>query len=221
MRQRAKIAAALVHDPDVLILDEPFNGTDPRQRLQLMEMLRRRAAEGRTILFSSHILEEVERLAENVLVVDQRAARRLRRLPPDPAPDDGPPAHLRAALQRQPCAGRGAGRPPARRRHRDQRWAHGRAHERLRRLRGRDRARGARQRRHAPRAASRRTSPSRACSPTWWDHDAYPAHVDGAPAARAAARDHDRAARAHPHRDHAALPPCRGTPRGRSASLSI
>ncbi len=69
MRQRAKIAAALVHDPDVLILDEPFNGTDPRQRLQLMEMLRRRAAEGRTILFSSHILEEVERLAENVLVV--------------------------------------------------------------------------------------------------------------------------------------------------------
>ncbi len=69
MRQRAKIAAALVHDPEVLILDEPFNGTDPRQRLQLMEMLRRQAAEGRTILFSSHILEEVERLAENVLVI--------------------------------------------------------------------------------------------------------------------------------------------------------
>ncbi len=69
MRQRAKVAAALVHDPDVLILDEPFNGTDPRQRLQMMEMLRRKAAEGCTILFSSHILEEVERLAENVLVV--------------------------------------------------------------------------------------------------------------------------------------------------------
>ena len=69
MRQRAKIAAALVHDPEVLILDEPFNGTDPRQRLQLMGMLRGMAAEGRTILFSSHILEEVERLAENVLVI--------------------------------------------------------------------------------------------------------------------------------------------------------
>ncbi len=69
MRQRAKVAAALVHDPDVLILDEPFNGTDPRQRLQMMEMLRRKADEGCTILFSSHILEEVERLAENVLVV--------------------------------------------------------------------------------------------------------------------------------------------------------
>ena len=69
MRQRAKIAAALVHDPEVLLLDEPFNGTDPRQRLQLMGMLRRMAAEGCTILFSSHILEEVERLAENVLVI--------------------------------------------------------------------------------------------------------------------------------------------------------
>ena len=69
MRQRAKIAAALVHDPETLILDEPFNGTDPRQRLQLMEMLRGMAAEGRTILFSSHILEEVERLAGSVLVI--------------------------------------------------------------------------------------------------------------------------------------------------------
>jgi ABC-2 type transport system ATP-binding protein len=69
MRQRAKIAASLVHEPDVLILDEPFNGTDPRQRLQLMELLRRMAAEGRTIIFSSHILEEVERLADEVLVI--------------------------------------------------------------------------------------------------------------------------------------------------------
>ena len=69
MRQRAKIAAGLVHDPEVLVLDEPFNGTDPRQRLQLMEMLRGMAAEGRTILFSSHILEEVERLADEVLVM--------------------------------------------------------------------------------------------------------------------------------------------------------
>ena len=69
MRQRAKIAAGLVHDPEVLVFDEPFNGTDPRQRLQLMEMLRGMAAEGRTILFSSHILEEVERLADEVLVM--------------------------------------------------------------------------------------------------------------------------------------------------------
>lgn len=86
MRQRAKIAAALVHDPQVLILDEPFNGTDPRQRLHLMALLREMAAEGRTIIFSSHILEEVERLADEVLVIlagqlaasgDFQAIRRL------------------------------------------------------------------------------------------------------------------------------------------------
>ncbi len=69
MRQRAKVAAALVHDPSILLLDEPFNGMDPRQRLHMMDLLRGMAAAGRTILFSSHILEEVERLAERVLVI--------------------------------------------------------------------------------------------------------------------------------------------------------
>ena len=69
MKQRIKVAAALVHDPAVLLLDEPFNGADPRQRLHMIELFRRLAAEGRTIIFSSHILEEVERLAERVLVV--------------------------------------------------------------------------------------------------------------------------------------------------------
>ena len=69
MRQRAKVAAALVHDPKVLILDEPFNGMDPRQRLHMMDLLRAMAADGRTILFSSHILEEVERLSDRVLVI--------------------------------------------------------------------------------------------------------------------------------------------------------
>ena len=69
MRQRAKIAGALVHDPSILLLDEPFNGMDPRQRLHMMELLAGMAAEGRVILFSSHILEEVERLAQNVLVI--------------------------------------------------------------------------------------------------------------------------------------------------------
>ena len=69
MRQRAKIAAALVHDPDILILDEPFNGIDPRQRLQMNTMLKELGDSGRTIVFSSHILEDVEDLAEDVLVV--------------------------------------------------------------------------------------------------------------------------------------------------------
>ena len=86
MRQRAKVAAALVHDPRVLLLDEPFNGMDPRQRLHMMDLLRDLGREGRTILFSSHILEEVERLADTVQVVvagrlaasgDYRTIRRL------------------------------------------------------------------------------------------------------------------------------------------------
>jgi ABC-2 type transport system ATP-binding protein len=69
MKQRIVLAAALVHDPSVLLLDEPFNGLDPRQRLHMMALLQRLAAEGRTILFSSHILEEVERLAGRILVI--------------------------------------------------------------------------------------------------------------------------------------------------------
>ena len=69
MRQRIKVASALVHDPPVLLLDEPFNGMDPRQRLHMMDLLRSMAAAGKVILFSSHILEEVERLAERVLVI--------------------------------------------------------------------------------------------------------------------------------------------------------
>jgi ABC-2 type transport system ATP-binding protein len=69
MRQRIKVASALVHDPPVLLLDEPFNGMDPRQRLQMMDLLRHMAKQGRVILFSSHILEEVERVAERVLVI--------------------------------------------------------------------------------------------------------------------------------------------------------
>ena len=69
MKQRIKIAAAIVHRPSILLLDEPFNGADPRQRLRMMEMLQKMAADGATIVFSSHILEEVERLADNVLVI--------------------------------------------------------------------------------------------------------------------------------------------------------
>ena len=69
MKQRVKMASALVHDPEVLLLDEPFNGMDPRQRLHLMELLHRLGEDGRTVLFSSHILEEVEQIAQNVEVV--------------------------------------------------------------------------------------------------------------------------------------------------------
>ncbi len=69
MRQRIKVAAALVHQPDVVLLDEPFNGMDPRQRLHMMAVLREEAARGRVIVISSHILEELNDLADNVLVM--------------------------------------------------------------------------------------------------------------------------------------------------------
>ena len=86
MRQRIKVAAALVHDPEILLLDEPFNGMDPRQRIHMMDLLAKLGAEGRVILFSSHILEEVERLSGTIQVMvagrlaasgDFRAIRRL------------------------------------------------------------------------------------------------------------------------------------------------
>jgi ABC-2 type transport system ATP-binding protein len=86
MRQRTRVAAALVHDPQVLLLDEPFNGMDPRQRLHMMDLLHRMGDEGRTVLFSSHILEEVEQVSGTVQVIvagrlaasgDYRTIRRL------------------------------------------------------------------------------------------------------------------------------------------------
>jgi ABC-2 type transport system ATP-binding protein len=69
MRQRMRLAATLVHDPEVLILDEPLNGADPRQRVHFQHLLRQLASEGMTIVLSSHILEEVEQLAETVLLI--------------------------------------------------------------------------------------------------------------------------------------------------------
>jgi ABC-2 type transport system ATP-binding protein len=86
MRQRTRVAAALVHDPEVLVLDEPFNGMDPRQRLQMMDLLHQLGDSGRTILFSSHILEEVEQVSGTVQVIvagrlaasgDYRSIRRM------------------------------------------------------------------------------------------------------------------------------------------------
>jgi ABC-2 type transport system ATP-binding protein len=69
MRQRMRLAATLVHDPEILILDEPLNGADPRQRVHFKRLLQQLAAEGRPIVLSSHILEEVEQLADTVLLI--------------------------------------------------------------------------------------------------------------------------------------------------------
>ncbi|MCH2440170.1 MAG: ABC transporter ATP-binding protein [Candidatus Poseidoniia archaeon] len=67
MRQKTKFARAVAHDPDILVLDEPFQGTDPTTRRLLMERIRKWASEGRTILLSSHILHDVEALTDSIV----------------------------------------------------------------------------------------------------------------------------------------------------------
>ena len=75
MRQRTKVAAALVTSPDVLILDEPLNGTDPVQRAHLIDLFQKLGDSGRTVIVSSHVLEEVERVSARVIaIVDGRLA---------------------------------------------------------------------------------------------------------------------------------------------------
>ena len=69
LRQRVKLAQALAHDPDVLLLDEPLNGLDPQHRRHVVELLRRMGESGRTVIVSSHVLHEVERMAPRVLVL--------------------------------------------------------------------------------------------------------------------------------------------------------
>ena len=71
MRQRAKIAQGLVHDPAVVVLDEPLTGLDPRQRADMVALFRRLGAEGRCVIVSSHVLGEVERLGSEILVMSQ------------------------------------------------------------------------------------------------------------------------------------------------------
>ena len=75
MRQRAKVAAALVHEPEILVLDEPLNGTDPVQRAHLIALFRELAGRGNTVIVSSHVLQEVERMTDRVIaIVDGKLA---------------------------------------------------------------------------------------------------------------------------------------------------
>jgi len=71
MRQRTKLAQALVHDPDVLFLDEPFTGTDPVARRELMDIIRRLGNEGKSVLVSSHVLHEVQALTPNIILLNR------------------------------------------------------------------------------------------------------------------------------------------------------
>src|SRR5262245_6094110 len=71
MRQRTKLAQALVHDPEVLFLDEPFTGTDPLGRRDLMEIIRDLGAQGKSVLVSSHVLHEVQHLTPNIILLNR------------------------------------------------------------------------------------------------------------------------------------------------------
>lgn len=69
MRQRIKLAQALVHDPQLLVLDEPLNGVDPVGRVEMIRLFREWAAQGKAILISSHILDELDTLADRILFI--------------------------------------------------------------------------------------------------------------------------------------------------------
>ena len=69
MRQRVKIAHALVHDPDLIILDQPLHGCDPIARTSIMNVIKELGNQGKTVLVSSHILEEIERITEQIVIL--------------------------------------------------------------------------------------------------------------------------------------------------------
>jgi ABC-2 type transport system ATP-binding protein len=71
MRQRTKLAQALVHDPEVLFLDEPFSGTDPVARRELMDIIQKLGQEGKSVLVSSHVLHEVQSLTPNIVLLNR------------------------------------------------------------------------------------------------------------------------------------------------------
>ena len=77
MRQRLRFAQALLHDPDILILDEPLNGLDPASRFQMKKLIKELADGKRYIIFSSHILGEMEDLATRIAILHQGTIKRF------------------------------------------------------------------------------------------------------------------------------------------------
>ena len=112
MRQRVKLAQALVHDPEVLILDEPLTGMDPLQRRKTIRLIKDWARLGKHVIVSSHILHEIEAMTSNILLINngrivaEGNVHQIRDLI-----DTHP--HTRAHPRRRPA---GAGAPAARRR---------------------------------------------------------------------------------------------------------
>jgi ABC-2 type transport system ATP-binding protein len=74
MQRRLNLAAALVHDPPVLLLDEPTAGVDPQSRGAILETVGRLAAEGRAIIYTTHYMEEAQRICSRVVVMDHGRA---------------------------------------------------------------------------------------------------------------------------------------------------
>ena len=96
MRQRLAIAAALLGDPQVLILDEPNNGLDPPGIIWLRDLIREQAANGRTVLISSHLLAEVAQSVDDVVVIADGELRAHGPLEQVLGGDDGPATTVRA-----------------------------------------------------------------------------------------------------------------------------
>jgi len=97
MRQRLAIAAALLGDPEVLILDEPANGLDPPGIRWMRDLLREQAARGRTVLVSSHLLSEVAQSVDDVVVISRGVLRASGTLEQVLGSEDGPVARFRSA----------------------------------------------------------------------------------------------------------------------------
>lgn len=91
MRQRVRLAAALIHEPQVIVLDEPLNGLDPMGRLEMIDIFRQLAAEGRSVVVSSHILHEIQNLTRRMIMLHH--GRVLA---------EGDISEVRALIERQP-----------------------------------------------------------------------------------------------------------------------
>ncbi len=112
MRQRVKIAAAIVNEPAVLVADEPLSGLDPNQRAEVINLFHTLAGLGRSLVVSSHVLDEVEQFGSRVLVLAQGRLGRRGRLPRHPGSDGRPATSHSRRLRRPPPTGPTvAGRP--------------------------------------------------------------------------------------------------------------
>ncbi len=107
MRQRVKLAQAIVHDPDLLILDEPLSGMDPIARRKTIRLIREWARAGKSIIVSSHILHEIESMTGEHPADQQRPDPRRGGRAPHPRPDRRAPAH---GLRARPTIPRGLAR---------------------------------------------------------------------------------------------------------------